>query len=82
MRGILLISLAVFIIGCDNKNNHVNQEVTKEVIDSCWYVGPGQINTLQNDFYYFGKTNSGRIVKNTGRHYTVGDTISIVTLKK
>jgi hypothetical protein len=78
MKTRILIALSFIFIGC-NKVDKSKMMVQKEVIDSSWYKRPGEINTLQTDFWYFGKTNSGRIIKNNSRQYKVGDTINIIS---
>lgn len=47
---------------------------TFEVIDSVWYLSPGQINTLQVDYIYYAKTHSDYKFR-TSRLMKVGDTV-------
>ena len=48
---------------------------TFEVVDSVWYLSPGELNTLQVDYLYYAKTVSGFKFK-TSRLMNIGDTIN------
>ena len=56
--------------------------VTKEefvsTIDSVWCTSPGQENTLQTDFRYYGRTKDGQIAVSTSKPFSVGDTIECI----
>ena len=47
---------------------------TYEVIDSVWYLSPGELNSLQTDYLYYAKTTSGFKFKTT-RLMSVGDSM-------
>lgn len=47
---------------------------TFEVIDSVWYLSPGELNTLQVDYLYYAKTVSGFKFR-TSRLMNIGDTM-------
>jgi len=47
-----------------------------EIIDSTWSIEPGQLNTLQFDYLYYAKTQSGMKIR-TSRLMNIGDTIFI-----
>ena len=41
-------------------------------VDSAWSKGPGEINTLQNDVIYFGRTPDGEVHTSRAR-ISIGD---------
>jgi hypothetical protein len=46
-------------------------------VDSAWSKGPGEINTLQNDVIYFGRTTDGEVHTAKSR-LSVGDSFVYV----
>ncbi len=46
-------------------------------VDSVWSKGPGEINTLQNDAIYFGRTTDGEVHTSKSR-LSVGDSFVYV----
>ena len=46
-------------------------------VDSAWSKGPGEINTLQNDVIYFGRTTDGEVHTSKSR-LSVGDSFVYV----
>jgi hypothetical protein len=46
-------------------------------VDSVWSKGPGEINTLQNDVIYFGRTTDGEVHTSKSR-LSVGDSFVYV----
>lgn len=81
---LITLSLAVIIKNFSHSSVTVTTTVTEvtipttryEVIDSVWYLSPGQLNTSQLDYIYYAKTTSGFMFR-TNRLMEVGDTINI-----
>ena len=53
----------------------INKEEVISTIDSVWFTSPGQENTLQTDYRYYGKALNGQIIVSTDKAFHVGDTI-------
>lgn len=49
-------------------------------VDSVWTKGPGQINTLQTDVIYFGRTTNGDVHSSRSR-ISVGDSFVYIYLR-
>lgn len=79
---VLLVTVVVswIVVGVRAiKKNATTKEViipttTFEVIDSVWYLSPGELNTLQVDYIYYAKTQSDYKFR-TSRLMKVGDTV-------
>ena len=44
-------------------------------IDSVWFTSPGQENTLQTDYRYYGKASNGQVIFSTDKTFHIGDSI-------
>ena len=44
-------------------------------IDSVWFTSPGQENTLQTDYHYYGKASNGQVIVSTDKTFHIGDSI-------
>jgi len=49
-------------------------------VDSVWTKGPGQINTLQTDVIYFGRTTNGDVHSSRSK-ISVGDSFVYIYLR-
>ena len=78
MFGLVIGLIVVFISNRSKQNMVVITETTQTVIDSIWYTTPGQENTLQTDFRYYGRTKSGQVAVSTSRPFSIGDTIECI----
>ena len=58
-----------------NKTKVIYKEEIISTIDSVWFTSPGQENTLQTDYRYYGKALNGQIIVSTDKAFHVGDTI-------
>jgi hypothetical protein len=53
----------------------VVQEKVVSTIDSVWLTSPGQENTLQTDYRYYGKASNGQVIVSTDKAFHIGDSI-------
>lgn len=53
----------------------VEEETIPATIDSVWFTSPGQENTLQTDYRYYGKASNGQVIVSTNKAFHVGDSI-------
>ena len=73
--------LALLILGffvtnlVPDETRIIDKEKIMSTIDSVWSTSPGQENTLQTDYRYYGKTLNGQVVVSTGKAFHIGDTI-------
>ena len=74
----LLGGLIISLIVSEPKKLVVTKEEFVSTIDSTWYTTPGQENTLQTDFRYYGRTKNGQVVVSTSKHFDIGDTIECI----
>lgn len=58
-----------------NTTKVIDKEEVISTIDSVWFTSPGQENTLQTDYRYYGKALNGQIIVSTDKAFHVGDTI-------
>ena len=56
----------------------VVEKTNSTTIDSIWYTTPGQENTLQTDFRYYGRTKNGQVAVSTSKPFNIGDTIECI----
>jgi len=71
-----LLILGFFITNIvPNKTRIIDKEKIISTIDSVWSTSPGQENTLQTDYRYYGKTLNDQVVVSTGKAFHIGDTI-------
>lgn len=56
----------------------IETKITTSVIDSVWTKKPGEINTMQTDFIYYGRTKDGKIHRSIGTEFHVGDSIQYI----
>ena len=68
----------ISLIVSEPKKLVVTKEEFVSTIDSVWYTTPGQENTLQTDFRYYGRTKNGQVVVSTSKHFDIGDTIECI----
>jgi hypothetical protein len=47
-------------------------------IDSVWYTSPGQENTLQTDYHYYGRLSNDQVVKSNSRPFNIGDSVKYI----
>ncbi len=76
--GLLGGLIMIFISNLSETDVIVTTEKTQTVIDSTWYTTPGQENTMQTDFRYYGRTKNGQVVVSTSKHFDIGDTIECI----
>jgi hypothetical protein len=74
---LVMIFGVIQIIKVEN-NKPIETKITYSVIDSVWTKKPGEINTMQTDFLYFGRTEDGIIHRSTSRKFNVGDSIQYI----
>jgi hypothetical protein len=75
-----LLAASFFLIGrsCKNTKRSIAEETRVTFyVDSVWSKGPGEINTLQNDVIYFGRTTDGEVHTSKSR-LSVGDSFVYV----
>lgn len=76
-----LIFFGLLVVGVLSKtiqvemNKPVETKITSSMIDSVWTKKPGEINSMQTDFIYFGRTEDGLVYQSTGREFHIGDSI-------
>jgi hypothetical protein len=74
---LVMIFGVIQIIKVEN-SKPIETKITYSVIDSVWTKKPGEINTMQTDFLYFGRTEDGIIHRSTSRKFNVGDSIQYI----
>jgi hypothetical protein len=47
-------------------------------IDSIWFTTPGQENTMQTDFRYYGKLKNGQVIVSNSKPFNIGDSITCI----
>ena len=75
-----LLAASFFLIGrsCKNTKRSIAEETRVTFyVDSAWSKGPGEINTLQNDVIYVGRTTDGEVHTSKSR-ISVGDSFVYV----
>ena len=73
---LVLLILGFFITDVvPDKTKIIDKEKIISTIDSVWSTSPGQENTLQTDYRYYGKTLNDQVVVSTGKAFHIGDTI-------
>jgi hypothetical protein len=80
--GWTLLAASVFLLASCQKQKSPSQMRTAVVryVDSVWTKGPGEINTLQTDKIYFGRTTDGSIQSSKSR-ISVGDSFVYIYRK-
>lgn len=78
---ILVFGWVVFAIAAVKKTAVIKEppqpiDIAYETVDSVWYLSPGELHSLQVDYLYYAKTESGYKFK-TSRLMKVGDTVHI-----
>ena len=58
-----------------NTTKVIEKQEIVSTIDSVWFTSPGQENTLQTDYRYYGKASNGQIIVSTDKAFHVGDLI-------
>ena len=71
---IIMITSVDRIIKIEN-NRPIETKTISSVIDSVWFTSPGQENTLQTDYRYYGKASNGQIIVSTDKTFHIGDSI-------
>ena len=67
--------LSILILGffvtdiVPDKTKVINKEEVISTIDSVWFTSPGQENTLQTDYRYYGKASNGQIIVSTDKAF-------------
>lgn len=74
---VIMITSVNRIIEIEN-SKPIETKTTYTMIDSVWTKKPGEINTMQTDFLYFGRTEDGIIHRSTSRKFNVGDSIQYI----
>jgi len=73
--------LALLILGffvtdlVPDETRIIDKEKIISTIDSVWFTSPGQENTLQTDYRYYGKASNGQIIVSTDKTFHIGDSI-------
>ena len=73
--------LSILILGffvtdvVPDKTKIIDKEEVISTIDSVWFTSPGQENTLQTDYRYYGKTSNDQVVVSPNRAFSIGDSI-------
>jgi len=73
LGGLIAVSLAD-----KPKKLAVTKEKFVSTIDSVWYTSPGQENTLQTDYHYYGRLSNGQVVKSNSRSFNIGDSVKYI----
>ena len=47
-------------------------------IDSIWFTTPGQENTMQTDFRYYGKLKNDQVIVSNSKPFNIGDSITCI----
>lgn len=71
----VLLAANFFFLGrsCRTAKRSIAEETRVTFyVDSAWSKGPGEINTLQNDVIYFGRTPAGEVHTSRAR-ISIGD---------
>lgn len=71
----VLLAANFFFLGrsCKTAKRSIAEETRVTFyVDSAWSKGPGEINTLQNDVIYFGRTPDGEVHTSRAR-ISIGD---------
>lgn len=76
--GLLGGLIMIFISNLSETDVVVTTEKTQTFVDSIWYTTPGQENTLQTDFRYYGRTKNGQVVVSTSKPFIIGDSITCI----
>jgi len=74
----LLGGLIIIFAVNEPKNVVVSKEQFVSTIDSVWCTSPGQENTLQTDYRYYGKASNGQVIVSTDKTFHIGDSIVCV----
>jgi hypothetical protein len=74
----LLLGLAVAFHISEPKKRIVEKEEFISTIDSVWQTSPGQENTLQTDYHYYGRLSNGQVVKSNSNAFTIGDSVKYI----
>ena len=74
----LLGGLIIIFAVNEPKNVVVSKEKFVSTIDSVWCTSPGQENTLQTDYRYYGKASNGQVIVSTDKTFHIGDSIVCV----
>jgi len=71
---LLLIANVFFLVrSCRTRKYNISEEThVTFYVDSAWSKGPGEINTLQTDVIYFGRTTDGEVYTSRSK-ISVGD---------
>lgn len=78
---IIVLYLVFFLILIfTNKENEslVIKEEHIATIDSVWFTSPGQENTLQTDYHYYGRLTNGQVIKSSDKSFQIGDSIRYI----
>jgi hypothetical protein len=78
---IIVLYLVFFLILIfTNKENEslVIKEEHVATIDSVWFTSPGQENTLQTDYHYYGRLTNGQVIKSSDKSFQIGDSIRYI----
>jgi hypothetical protein len=79
---VLVFGLLGGLIAVSLINKPKKIAVTKEkfvsTIDSVWYTSPGQENTLQTDYHYYGRLSNDQVVKSNSKPFNIGDSITCI----
>ena len=77
---VVLVFLGSFFIILSDKATKflVTKEEYVATVDSVWSTGPGQENTLQTEYHYYGKLTNGQIIKSNSKAFQIGDSIQYI----
>jgi len=81
----LLIALILGLLGglisisiSQKSNIQPIKEEHVAIVDSVWFTSPGQENTLQTDYHYYGRLTNGQVIKSSDKAFQIGDSIQYI----
>lgn len=74
---VIMITSVDRIIEIEN-SKPIETKTISLAIDSVWTKRPGEINTMQTDFVYFGRTEDGVIHHSNSKEFSIGDSIQYI----
>jgi len=78
---IIVLYLVFFLIliftNKENKSLAIKEEHVA-IVDSVWSTSPGQENTLQTDYHYYGRLTNGQVIRSSDKAFQIGDSIQYI----
>lgn len=72
LGGLIVVSISQTPNTSPIKEEHV------AIVDSVWFTSPGQENTLQTDYHYYGRLSNGQIIRSSDKAFQIGDSIQYI----